>query len=204
MKKLLFTPPNRDSLLRLLSAWRIWLGGAILGSLIASLVYLVHPPMFRAQATVLVNQHVEQVIPKEQNDLRRFNFLARETDKLIAIAWADKTLAPVSEQTGIPVSSLRDGRLLLSQPADGGWHFLADAGDAKSAAFLAEAWAAAFVQEVQAKPTGINPLLEINFTQQHDLPVFRTVSLGAYVFGGALIGIALLALILLFFDWKNA
>ena len=204
MKKLMFASPRQETLLRLLSAWRIWVGGAILGTIVAALVYFIFPPAFRAQATVLVDQNVEKVISKEQTDLRKFNFLARETDKLVEIAWADRTLAKVSAQTGLSVSSLRDGRLQLSQPSDGGWHFLADAANAKTASTLATAWAGAFVQAVQSKPAGINSLIEINFTQQQDLPITRSVSLGAYVFGGALIGIALLALGLLFFDWKDA
>jgi hypothetical protein len=99
---------------------------------------------------------------------------------------------------------LRDGRLQLSQPSDGGWHFLADASSPAAASALASAWAGAFVDELQSKPAGISALLEINFTQQQDLPITRSVSLGIYVFCGALLGITLLALGLLFFDRKNA
>ncbi len=204
MKKLLLRPPAYDDLLRLLAAWRVWIGGAVLGAAVASIIYLVVPPTYRAQATVLVDQHVEQVIPQEQTDLRKFNYLQRETDKLVEIAWADQTLSRVTAQTELPVSKLRDGRLILSQPGDGGWHFLADAPDPASAARLASAWATAFAEEVQSKPAGISALLQVNFTQQQDLPVMRTVSLGIYVFCGALLGITLLVLGLLFFDWKNA
>jgi hypothetical protein len=45
--------------------------------------------------------------------------------------------------------------------------------------------------------------LQVNFAQKQDLPVMRTVSMGLYVFCGAFLGITLLALGLLFFDWKN-
>ena len=204
MKKFMLQSPDSDDLLRLLYAWRVWIGGAILGAAIASIVYLIFPPQYRAQATVLVDQNVEQVIPQEQTDLRKFNYLQRETDKLVAIAWADQTLARVSIQTGLPVSKLRDGRLLLSQPGDGAWHFLADEPDPGTASEIASAWAGAFVAELQSKPAGISKLLEINYTQQQNLPVMRTISLGTYVFCGALLGITLLALGLLFFDWKNA
>ncbi len=204
MKKFLLRPPAYDDLLRLLAAWRFWIAGAVLGAAVASIVYLVVPPHYRAQATVLVDQNVEQVIPQEQSDLQKFNYLQRETDILIEFAWADQTLARVSAQTGLSVAQLRDGRLQLSQPADGAWHFLASAPDRAVASRIASAWAGAFVAELQSRPAGISPLLEINFTEQQDLPVTRTASLGIYVFAGALLGIVLLALGLLFFDRTNA
>ena len=203
MKKLMLRPPAHDDLLHLLAAWRVWVGGAFLGAAVATIVYLLAPPSYRAQATVLVDQNVEQVIPQEKTDLRKYTYLQRETDKLVEIAWSDQTLSRVATQTGLPVARLRDGRLHLSQPSDGGWHFLADAPDPVNASALASAWARAFVEELQSKPAGISPLLEINFTRQQDLPISRTVSLGTYVFGGALLGISSLALILLFFDRKN-
>jgi len=203
MKKFILRPPEYDDLLHLLAAWRVWICGAVLGAAIASLVYLLAPPPYRAQATVLVDQNVEQVIPLEQTDLRKYTYLQRETDKLVEIAWSDQTLARVAAQSGLPIARLRDGRLHLSQPGDGGWHFLADAPDAGTASALASAWAGAFVEILQSKPAGISALLEVNFTQQQDLPVGRAVSLGIYVFSGALLGIASLALILLFFDRKN-
>ncbi len=203
MKKLMMKPPAYEDWLRLLAAWRVWLGGAFLGAILASIVYLIAPPPYRAQATVLVDQNVEQVIPRETTDLRKYTYLQRETDKLIVIAWSDQTLLRVTAQTGLPLDALRDGRLHLSQPGDGGWHFQADALDPKTASTLASTWAGAFVQEVQSKPAGISSLLEVNFTQQQDLPLSRAVSLGVYVFAGALMGISLLALILLFFDWKS-
>jgi uncharacterized protein involved in exopolysaccharide biosynthesis len=182
MKQFMLRPPAYDDLLRLLAAWRVWIGGAVLGAAISGIVYLILPPSYRAQATVLVDQNVEQVIPQEQTDLRKYAYLQRETDILIVIAWSDQTLSRVTAQTGIPVVKLRDGRLQLSQPSDGGWHFLADAPDPGTASSLASAWAAAFVGELQSKPAGVSPLLEINFTQQQNLPVRRAVSLGIYVF----------------------
>jgi uncharacterized protein involved in exopolysaccharide biosynthesis len=204
MKKLMLKPPAYDDLLHLLAAWRVWVSGAVLGAAIASIVYLIAPPPYRAQATVLVDQNVEQVIPQEQTDLSKNTYLQRETDKLVEIAWSDQTLLRVSAQTGQPIAKLRDGRLHLSQPDDGGWHFLADAPDPGTASALASAWAGAFVGELQSKPAGISALLEVNFTQQQNLPISRAVSLGIYVFSGALLGIALLMLALLFFDWKHA
>jgi uncharacterized protein involved in exopolysaccharide biosynthesis len=202
MKKLMLRPPAYDELLHLLAAWRVWISGAVIGAAIAGLAYLVSPPPYRAQATVLVDQNVEQVIPQEQTDLSKNTYLQRETDKLVEIAWSDHTLSRVSIQTGLPVVKLRDGRLHLSQPDDGGWHFLADAPDPGAASALASAWAGAFVTELQSKPAGISALLEINYTQQQNLPISRAVASGIYVFSGALLGMTLLMLTLLFFDWK--
>jgi uncharacterized protein involved in exopolysaccharide biosynthesis len=203
MKNLILKPPAIDDLLHLLAAWRVWVGGAVLGAVVAGIVYLIAPPPYRAQATVLVDQNVEQVIPEEETDLQKFNYLQRETDKLKLIVWSDRTLARVSAETGLPVSELRNGRLHLTQPSDGGWHFFADASDPDTASTLASAWAGAFVDELRAKPAGISALLEINYTQQHDLPVTRALLPGTYIFFGALLGIASFALGLLFFGRKN-
>ena len=204
MKKLILRAPAYDDLLRVLAAWRVWIGGAVVGAAIASIVYLMAPPPYRAQATVLVDQNVEQVIPQEQTDLRKYTYLQRETDKLYLIAWSDQTLARVTAQTGLTVTTLRDVRLHLNQPGDGGWHFLADAPDRGTASALASAWAGAFVADIQSKPAGISPLIEVNYTQQQDLPITRAVSMGDYIFSGALLGITLLVIALLFFDRKNA
>jgi uncharacterized protein involved in exopolysaccharide biosynthesis len=200
MKKFFLRPPAYEDLLRLLAAWRVWISGAILGAAMAGIVYWIAPPPYRAQATVLVDQNVEQAIPEEQTDLRKYAYLQRETDKLIEIAWSDQTLSRVGTQTGLSVATLRNDRLHLSQPSDGGWHFLADAPDPVDASALATAWGKAFVEEIQSKPAGVSPLLEINFTQQKDLPVKRTVPLGVYIFCGALLGNTLLMFLLLFFD----
>ncbi len=203
MKKLILRAPALDEILVLLSAWRVWVGGAVLGALIAGLAYLIFPPPYRAQATVLVDQNVEQAIPQEQSDLLKYTYLQRETDKLKDIVWSDQTLSRVAARTGLSLAELRDGRLILSQPQDGGWHFLAEGANPETASKLASAWAEAFVAEVRSRPAAISPLDEVNFTQQQDLPIFRTASLGLYVFSGALLGIALLALILLFFGGKT-
>ncbi len=204
MKKWLLKPPTNEEFLRLLMAWRVWVAGAVVGAVVAALVYAIAPPPYRAQATVLVNQNVEQVIPVERSELLIYTYLQRETDKLVEMAWSDKVLSQLSIETGIPVSGLRDGSLFLSQPGEGGWHFLANASDPQIASAIASAWAKSFVEAVQAKPAGISKLLEINFTQENDLPVKRTVSMGVYVFGGALLGVVLLAFGLLFFDQKEA
>ncbi len=204
MNKWLLKPPKSEEFLRLLMAWRVWVVGAVVGAVAATLIYVVVPPQYRAQATVLVDQNVEQVIPVERSDLLIYTSLQRETDKLVELAWSDAVLSQVSTSTGIPVAELRDGRLYLSQPSDGGWHFLASAPDPETASAIASAWAKSFVEAVQAKPAGISTLLEVNITQGQDLPVGRTVSMGVYVFGGALLGTVILAFGLLFFDRKEA
>jgi uncharacterized protein involved in exopolysaccharide biosynthesis len=203
VKKWLLKPPNYGDFIRLLMAWRVWVAGAIVGAGMAALIYFVAPPQYRAQATVLVDQNVEQVIPEERSDLLIYTYLQRETDKLVEIAWSDQVLSSISKETGISVASLRDGRLYLSQPGDGGWHFLANASEMATASVIASAWAKSFVEAVQAKPAGINTLLKINLTQEQDLPVKRAASIGAYIFSGALLGMTLLAFGLLFFDRKE-
>jgi len=204
MKKWLMKSPKSEEILRLLMAWRVWIAGATVGAVLATLVYIVSPPLYRAQATVLVDQNVEQVIPKERDELSINTYLQRETDKLVILAWSDQVLSQLSKDTGTSVAGLRDGRLYLSQPSDGGWHFLADAPDPDSASAMASAWASSFVEVIKTKPAGISTFLEINFTQGQDLPVKRAVSAGVYIFGGALLGAALLAFGLLFTGLKEA
>jgi capsular polysaccharide biosynthesis protein len=203
MKKFFLRPPGSNDFIHLLFAWRVWMAGAILGTAVASILYLVIPPRYRAQATVLVDQNVEQVVPQEQSDLQKFNYLKRETEKLVGIVWSDQTLARVGEQTGYSLAQLRDGRLSLTQPGDGSWHFLAYARDPLVAAKLASAWAGAFVAEVQASSQAIAPLLEVNVTEQKDLPVSRVPSLGIYVFSGSFFGVVFLAIMVFVIDRKN-
>jgi hypothetical protein len=203
VRKRLLQIPSYDELVQLLMAWRVYLVGAVLGALAATAVFTLMPHQYRAQATVLVNQHAEEAVPEERNDLRIYTFLGRETEKLVEIAWSDGVLNRVSEQTGIPVAGLRGGSLLLSQPSDGGWHFIAQAADPGEAAGAAAAWAQAFYDVVQARPEGINPLVEVNLVQVDNLPIQRTGSPGGYIFSGALIGAVVLALGLLFFGRKG-
>jgi hypothetical protein len=204
VKKWLLKPPVIGDILRLLLAWRVWVGGAVAGGIVATLIYLIFPPQYRAQATVLVDQNVEQVIPQERSDLLIDTYLARETDKLLELAWSDAVLSSIEAVTGMTVTELRGGVLALSQPGDGGWHFLARAADKDAAAEIASAWAGSFVDAMHAKPAAISSLLEVNFTREQDLPVERVVSAGVYIFCGALLGVTLLAFGLLFFDRKDS
>lgn len=138
-----------DPLAEILESWRLWLLGAALGAVLAWALYLIVPPPYRAQATVVVDANLEEAwiyFP----DRQLFQFLARETERLEELAWSDPVLQTVAEQSGIPVAELREDTLQLSQPSDGGWHFYAQTPDAATAQAAAGAWAAAFVDATRA------------------------------------------------------
>lgn len=143
---------------RALEAWRLWLLGALIGALLAWALFLVAPPAFRARATVVVDNNLEQAwvyFP----DRQLFQFLARETERLEEMAWSDGVMQVVSVESGIPVQDLRGGILALSQPSDGGWHFYATHPDAGTAQSLAAAWAQAFLDAARAA-VQLSPQLE--------------------------------------------
>jgi hypothetical protein len=139
-----------DPLSMLLLAWRLWVLGAVLGGLAGVVLYTMLPPDFEARATVVVDNNLEsawQFFP----DKSLFYFLDREARKLEEVAWADATLQVVAaEVKGTSVDNLRGGVLLLSQPAEAGWHFYSRDPNPQRAAALAAAWAAAFVEQAQA------------------------------------------------------
>lgn len=214
MKRWLLDSPSTDDLLSLLTAWRVWLGGAALGALIAAALYLLAPPPYRAQATVIVDHNVENVLGEERSDRDLNYYLQRETDKLVLLAYADDTLQPVAELSGLPLDVLRRDVLTLSQPGDGGWHFYADALTPEQARAWAAAWAQSFTARASAEssraaapnadnPAIISPYLALALTQSTDLPVQRAAPLGAYLLAGSLTGAAGLALAVLFAPRKE-
>lgn len=153
----LLSPPSVDDLIRLLCAWRFWVLGALIGSLAGAAVYTFIPPDYRSRATVVVSFNMEKAWPdKPDNEL--FYYLERESRKVEAVAWADATLQQVASQAGLTVSVLRSGKLELSQPQDGAWHFYATDPSAKVAAQLAALWAGAFTEQLRL---GIQAAVEL-------------------------------------------
>lgn len=133
--------------MRVLQSWRLWLAGALVGALLAVGVYAILPPSYRAAAVVVVDLNIEEAWPIGSGP--QFYFLSRETRKLEELAWSDATMQMLAGQVGeVSVSELREEILLLGQPADGGWHFTAQAADPDRAAQIAAAWADVFVQQV--------------------------------------------------------
>ena len=205
--KLIFAPPSPDDLIRLLKAWRFWLLGALVGALIGAVIFYTAPPPYRARATVNVDFHLEQAWP-QNTDREQFYYLERETRKLEEIAVSDAVLNSVATQfSGVTVQQLRDQKLQLSQPGNGGWHFFADDHDPQRAAALASGWAQAFAQNVQtqvATPSnGLEQYITVTPTQVQDLTAHRSISLSYYLLIGAIVFLALFVLVILFFDFKR-
>ena len=200
----LFSPPSLDDLARLLKAWRLWSIGVLIGGLIGAAVYYIAPPPYRAHATVLVDFNLEQAWPKE-TDRQQFYYLERETRKLEEIAVSDIVMESIVENDrSNTVAELRDEKLSLSQPAEGGWHFYAVDDDPATAEALASAWARAFVTQVSAQMAsaqGPNAFIQVSITQASNLPVERSVSLSTYLFTGAVGFLALASILVLFFDF---
>jgi capsular polysaccharide biosynthesis protein len=198
----LFAPPSIDDLIRLLKAWRFWSIGALIGGLIGAAVYYIAPPPYRAHATVLVDFNLEQAWPRE-TDRQQFYYLERETRKLEEIAWSDTVMEMIAEANGdVAPQQLRNGKLLLSQPAEGGWHFYADDLNPDRAAALASTWSQVFVEQVRLQ-TGIaegpNSFIEATRTQVAQVPRDRSISLSTYLFVGAVAFLAISSFFVLFF-----
>lgn len=138
--------PNREDVFRVLSAWQVLLAAILIGGLIGGGFYYLTPPPYRASATVVVDNNLEKSLPTAP-DRDVFYFLARETNKLEALAWSDAVLDQAAKQAGkVTAAQLQQGMLELSQPSDGAWHFYAVDANPKRAAELANAWADAFTQ----------------------------------------------------------
>ena len=199
----LFSPPSIDDLIRLLKAWRFWSVGALVGALLGAAAYYLAPPPFRAHATVLVDFNLEHAWPQE-TDRQQFYYLERETRKLKEIAWSDAVLQTVVDVNGdVGVQELRDGKLSLGQPGEGGWHFYADDEDPERAAAIADSWSQTFVEQVRLElgtENGPNSFIEVTQTQNAQFARDRSITLSTYLFIGAVIFLALGSFIILFFS----
>jgi len=200
--KLLFTPPSLDDLIRLLKAWRFWSLGALIGGLIGAAVFYVAPPPYRAHAVVLVDFHMEQAWPQD-TDRQQFYYLERETRMLEEIANSDTVMEAIAESNrGITTVELRN-KLLLSQPGDGGWNFYVDDKNQERASALATAWAGTFAEQVRlhaAADNGISSFITASVTRTASRPVERSISLGLYLFAGAVLFLSIGSIVVLFFS----
>jgi capsular polysaccharide biosynthesis protein len=198
----LFSTPSIDDLIRLFKAWRFWSVGALIGALIGAAVFYLAPPPYQAHATVLVDFNLEQAWPQE-TDRQQFYYLERETRKLEEIAWSDSVMEAIAEANrNITTQELRDGRLSLSQPSEGGWHFYVEDENPERAAATASAWAQAFAGEVSnraAATDGLNSFIETTVTQTAQLPVERSIPMSTYLFVGAIAFLAVASFLVLFF-----
>lgn len=198
----LFSPPSADDLIRLLKAWKFWVLGAVVGALVGAGLYYLVPPDYQARATVNVDFNLEEAWP-QQTDRQQFYYLERETRKLEDLAWSDAIMNALSSGEQVPVNELRAGKLQLSQPAEAGWHFYADDGDAKRAQALASTWAELFTQKVREEvksSQGLNSFIRVDATQTENLPVERRLPLSTYLLSGAIAFLALTSLGVLFFS----
>lgn len=186
--KWLLASPTQEDFFRLLRAWRFWLLASLLGAVFGAGVYVIFPPDYRAQATVVVDFNLEESLT-EGNDRDLFYYLERETRKLEEVAWADKTVDALAQAIdNITVAELRNERLHLSQPQDGGWHFYADDPDPARAEKIVSLWAESFNQQTQegaANALALNALkiaLENNAIElaeaEEDIERLEAISLG--------------------------
>jgi len=199
----LFSPPSLDDLIRLLKAWRFWSVGALIGGLIGAGFFYMAPPPYRAHAVVLVDFNLEQAWPKD-TDRQQFYYLERETRKLEQTAFSDTVIeATAQANQNISTQELRNGKLLLSQPADGGWNFYVDDENPERAAALATAWANNFAEQVRfqvASAQGLNSFIEATVTRIAAAPVERSMAISLYIFVGAVVFLMVGSIFVLFFN----
>jgi uncharacterized protein involved in exopolysaccharide biosynthesis len=199
--KFIFFPPSLDDLIRLLKAWRFWSLGALIGGSIGAAVYFIAPPPYRTHATVLVDFNLEQAWPQE-TDRQQFYYLEREVRKLEEIAFSDAVMESIVETNqNVTMQELRAGKLSLSQPAEGGWHFYVEDENPERAAALASLWVQVFAGQVRdqvATANGLNSFIEATVTQSAQLPIERSLPISTYLFVGALAFLAVGSFFVLF------
>lgn len=145
----LFVIDSPSHLVHVLQSWRLWVVGAVIGGLLGWGVYAMFPPPYRAQASVVVDYNIEDLWISRLNVQFSFFYL-RETRKLKEVAFSDETLELVVERVDdVTVQDLRAGKLKVSYPYEGVWHFWADDADPDRAEQLARVWAEAFLERVR-------------------------------------------------------
>jgi hypothetical protein len=108
----------------------------------------------------------------------------------------------VETNGNVTTDELRGGKLALSQPAEGGWHFYAEDENPERAAVIASAWAQMFAEQVLVRAStadGPNSFIEVTVTQIAQLPVERSIPLSNYLFIGAIAFLAVASFLVLFF-----
>jgi len=196
------TNPRARSLIQLLLDWKLGFLLMTAGLFLATTFYYLLPPIYSAQATVVVDMNVEENwagLP----DNEIFYFLDREARKLVELAWSDSVLAQVESETGVTVSKLRAETLMLSQPKDGGWHFYAKSTSPERAEIIASSWALSFTEQISSSSASDNPFgilenINVTPTQTHNLPVKRQGELVWFALAGALGGWLIGLLLVLF------
>ena len=180
----LLGPDQGDPFARLLGAWRLWLLLAVLGALAGALAFTLFPPQYRARATLVVDFNLEDMLPGYE-PRKTFHFLDRETRKVEEIALGDETLSEVADQFhAVSLADLRGGKLLLSQPSDGGWHLWAQDRDPELAQQIAVAWSQIFIRNVQQAVELSGEVEEarealaqaVYFTEDHDLELIEKLT----------------------------
>lgn len=175
--------------------------GALIGAVLGAGIYYIAPPPYRAHSVVLVDFNLEQAWPQE-TDREQFYYLEREVRKLEEIAFSDEVMEIIAETNrNITTTELRNGMLLLGQPAEGGWNFYVDENDPDRAVSIVNIWAQSFVGQVRvqsATSEGPNAFIQSSVTQIARLPVKRSISLSAYLFVGTVAFLSLGSLAMLF------
>lgn len=201
--KLIFSSPSLDDLIRLLKAWRFWSVGALVGGLIGAGLYYLAPPPYRAHAVALVDFNLEQALPQD-TDRQHFYYLERETRKLEEFAYADTVIEEIANlNPDVTADELRSGKLTLGQPAEGGWNFYVDDDDPQRAASIATLWATAFTHQSRLQydgSSGPESYIEVTMLRSAAAPVERSLSLGLYLFTGAVMFLMIASVVVLFFN----